>query len=673
MRITGKLALSRLKVNRMNSFWAIAGIVLANALLVTVFSFIASGFTMINGTMAVASNSNEIASAYLSIIIAPAIFLVIIISVMTKVVISNVFKVSANQRIREFGVLKCTGATKKQIKSIVLYESILLSAVAIPIGAVVGILLSFIAINITNLFLDEINALTNVMLKEISFYLPYTFSVVAILVASFLCFIITLYSSNKPADKAAKTPAIDAIRGTGSVKIQKKKVHFSQMINKFFGFEGELANKNITRNRQNFKATFISLTVGVTLFVGLGGIISQANALMDFSSLSYEQSHIVDYTSSRTRQINEATGWEESIYAKPIDSDIGKEISKKLADFEGAEVFGIGRDSQTYRAILTDEFLTEDMKMLIKSGEIISEGTTLANYAFPASVETLDEKNYKKLCDAIGVPENSNILVNSLGYNDYGYEKYIVPYLESMKDVTLQKADGMTKTYRIDGMIYREDLPDQLDYLNDNPLIVVVPQAEVRAYSWYLTPANEKAFKEYATGLLEAYFPTNEGDEYMADGFSTRVYRTEEYSKVMNVAVVIFLILICSFSILLILIGFTNIASTLISNVYMRADEFAILQSLGMTKKGLEKMLIMESFLCSTKALILGNILGISITYLVNMSLRKAFPILPEFPFVSIVCSILIVLGITFGITKVAIKSLSRKNIIETIRNKGQR
>lgn len=108
MRITAKLALSQLKVNRMNSFWAITGIVLANAFLVTVLSFIASGFTMIEGSMAGASNSKEIVSAYLSIIIGPGIFIVMIIAVMTKVVISNVFKVSANQRIREFGVLKCT-------------------------------------------------------------------------------------------------------------------------------------------------------------------------------------------------------------------------------------------------------------------------------------------------------------------------------------------------------------------------------------------------------------------------------------------------------------------------------------------------------------------------------------------------------------------------------------
>ncbi|ONI46941.1 hypothetical protein AN644_02180, partial [Candidatus Epulonipiscium fishelsonii] len=477
----------------------------------------------------------------------------------------------------------------------------------------------------------------------------------------------------KPAKKASKTPAIDAIRGTQSITVKKKKVRFSKLINKLFGFEGELANKNITRNRQNFKATFISLTVGVTLFVCLGGIISQANALMDFAALSYDQSHIVDYTSSRIRKINEATGWEESIYKKPIDSDIGKEITEKLAEFEGAEVFGIGGDTQTYRAILTDEFLTEDMKMLIETEEVFDESASPENYAITASITTLDQKNYKKLCDAIGVPANSNILINSLGYNDYGYEKYIIPYLETMKDVTLQKADGSTKTYSVDAMIYRDNLPKQLDYINANPFGLIVPRAEVRYYSWYLSPVNEEAFKEYAWQVLEEYFPTDEDSEYMEEGFSTRVYRTDEYSQVMNVAIVIFLIFISSFAVLLMLIGFTNIISTLVSNVFMRADEFAILRSLGMTPVGLTKMLKMESFLYTTKALIIGDIIGVSMTYLINMSLRSSFPILFKFPIASMVGSNILVLAITLGITKFAIKSLSNRNIIETIRSKGQR
>ncbi len=673
MKLTAKLALSQLKINRIRSFWAMVGIALSNALLVTVCIFIASGFSMFSGSLSGASNATEIFATYLSIVILPAIFIILIIALMTKVVISNVFKVSANQRIGEFGILKCTGATKKQIKSIVLHESLFLSAVAIPIGAALGILLSFIAVNVTNLFLDEINALTNVMLTQVSFYLTYTFSPLAILIASLISFLVVLFSAMKPAKKASKTSAIDAIRGTHSITIKKKKVRFSKLINKLFGFEGELANKNITRNSQNFKATFISLTVGVTLFVCLGGIIYQANALMDFTALSYDQSHIVDYTSLRIRKINEATGWEESIYKKPIDSDIGKEITEKLAEFEGAEVFGRGGDSQTYRAILTDEFLTEDMKMLIETEAVFDESASSENYAITAAITTLDQKNYKKLCDAIGVPENSNILINSLGYNDYGYEKYIIPYLETMKDVTLQKADGSTKTYSIDAMIYRDNLPKQLDHINAAPFELIVPRAEVRYYSWYLSPVNEEAFKDYAWKVLEEYFPTDKDGEYMEEGFSTRVYRIDEYSKVMNVAIVIFLIFISSFAVLLMLIGFTNIVSTLVSNVFMRADEFAILQSLGMTPVGLSKMLTMESFLCTTKSLVIGDIIGVSLTYLINMSIRVSFPVLFKFPIVSMVGSNILVLAITLGITKFAIKSLSSRNIIETIRSKGQR
>ncbi|MFR1368859.1 MAG: FtsX-like permease family protein [Eisenbergiella massiliensis] len=43
---------------------------------------------------------------------------------MAVVVISNVFRISAGERISQFGTLKCVGATSRQIIKSVLYESI---------------------------------------------------------------------------------------------------------------------------------------------------------------------------------------------------------------------------------------------------------------------------------------------------------------------------------------------------------------------------------------------------------------------------------------------------------------------------------------------------------------------------------------------------------------------
>ncbi len=667
MNIKAKLAFSQIKINRMRSFWAVAGIALSNALLVTVCTFVASTLAMLDGEIGGASNQDEVFGAYFSIAIVPAVLITLLIAVMTKIVISNVFKVSAMQKTSEFGILKCVGATKNQIKQIVLYEGVFLSLIGIPIGIILGILLSYAGVSGANLLLNDINALAHIMINEISFYLIYTLSPLGILISSLICFVIVIYSAMKPAKKASSISAIDSIRGTYVVKVKKKKIYLSKVINKVFGFEGELAYKNLKRNSTNFKATLISLTIGVTLFISLGGLYMQADTFLEFIKLPYEQTYIVQYSSARTREINEATGWEESIYAKPIDSSIGLEIGEKLKAYEGVEIFGEGIDNLTYRAILSGQFLTNDMKNLE------SENLVGVEYVLDASISTLDDNSYKKLCDKLGVEVGSNILINTAGYNDNGHEAWIVPYEETLNEVMLKKADGTIKTFEIGGMLYRNDLPQELDYINVASLRLIVPQAEVRDYTWQLTPIDEEGFKEYADKLLEEYFPTQKSGEYMEEGFSTRVFRTDEYSQVMNIAVYIFLIAISALAVLLMLIGFTNIASTLISNVFMRADEFAVLQSLGMTKEGISKMLMLESFLCTSRALFLGSILGVGITYAINVPIRRMYPVLFEIPLVSILVCVILVLGITMSITKLAVNKFSRGNIIETIRSKRLR
>ena len=64
--------------------------------------------------------------------------LVFLISFGSISLIYNSFSISVSERTRQFGLLKSVGATKKQIRSSVLYEAMLLSAVGIPVGLIVG-------------------------------------------------------------------------------------------------------------------------------------------------------------------------------------------------------------------------------------------------------------------------------------------------------------------------------------------------------------------------------------------------------------------------------------------------------------------------------------------------------------------------------------------------------
>lgn len=178
--------------------------------------------------------------------------------------------------------------------------------------------------------------------------------------------------------------------------------------------------------------------------------------------------------------------------------------------------------------------------------------------------------------------------------------------------------------------------------LNRNPVRLIVPKAQVGSYSWYCTPSDIEGFIDYANKILEDVFPTNTESPYMEEGFNTRVYKTNDYAKVMNIAIVLAIVFMHCFVVLLILIGLTNVISTLSTNVMMRSREFAVLKSVGMTPESLKRMLNFESILL--------------------------FPVPYRMPWLAACLCVTAVFLITWSTTRYAAHRLEKQNLIETIR-----
>lgn len=664
MRITAKLAYSQLKINRSRTLWSLVAIALSTALMTAVCSFVASGNAMLVSFLG--NDYGVYGQSYMGLLLFPAILFGLIIITMSVVVISNVFRISAEERMAQFGILKCVGATAKQISATVLYESVLLSAVGIPTGILIGLCLAFVGTKVANVFLNDLNDLANIMIRKIHLSIDFVLSWQALLIAAIVCFLTVLFSAWRPGRKAAKASAVDSVRGTGTIKVRKTKMHNNLIIQKFFGYEGVLASKNIWRNRQNFRATVIALTAGVVLFISLGALSHHANKLEMYIQPSVDETVIADYTSARIRQTNDKTGREESVYLCPIDSDVGNIVAEKLRAYDGKSIFGIGLDLETYYTVLPAETISNQMKNVLSD----SQQNT---YELLVEIVPVDTYNYRLLCKKAGVPVGSNILLNYYSYNDDGTEVDLIPYLDTLQSIELIKADGSQTELTIDGVLTQEDMPKELFYFNTNPVRLVVQQAEVRGYSWYSAPEDEAEFINYANRVLAEMFPMDKSSDYMEEGFSTRVYKIDDYMKVMNIAIALVSVFMYSFVALLMLIGFTNVVSTMSTNVLMRAREFAVLQSVGMTLEGLKRMLTLESILCSLNALVVGLPIGIAITYLVNLPIRSMYPIPYEFPWLSVMLCVLSVFGITWGTTICAIHKLRNQNIIETIRTQSGR
>lgn len=661
MRITAKLAYSQIMVKRSRTIWTLIGIILSTALITAVCSFTASGNALFANLYG--EDYMQSVGRYTAMLAIPAAILSAIIVSITVVVISNAFRVSASERRTQFGILKSVGTTRQQITATVMYESIFLSAVGIPIGIIVGLIITYVGVHLANYYLSEFNSLATLMtIREFSIVIDFVITWQAILAAVFISFFAVLLSAWLPARKVAKVSAIDSIRKVGEVRIAASQMHTNRLAEKVFGFEGALAAKNIKRSKRNLRASIVSLTIGIVLFICLSAISEQMDAFMDIMYSNSNADVIVDYASSINDIVNDATGKEETIIAVPINYESADAITVKLRGYEDAVVFGAGNDRYTYTALVPSDMISSEMKEAVFSEE---ESDT---YEISVEIITVDSENYKSLCKQAGVPVGSNILINHYSHNDNGYAVTIEPFLFEGQSLQLVKADGSTSEIEVYGELKPESVPDDLLYYGTEIVRLIVPQGEMRGFFWNVSTADPEGFMDYANTVMSEAYPDEGEASYMELGFTTRVFEMQDYIKIMNLAINLVMVFVYCFVVLLALIGLTSVISTMSANVQMRSREFAVLQSVGITPEGLKRMLNLESIMCSVKAMIIGLPLAILLTYLINVPIRSMFPVPYQFPWLAVGCCIVAVLAITWGTMRYSSTRLQKKNIVETIR-----
>ena len=284
-------------------------------------------------------------------------------------------------------------------------------------------------------------------------------------------------------------------------------------------------------------------------------------------------------------------------------------------------------------------------------------------------IVSVDDELYKKLCDRAGAEYGSILLLNTYQYNDNGEYVSIKPFKDDVTQISLINAANEKNTLTIGGILEQSDLKEYgFGEKTPYPVRIVVPDADARYFDWFSMPSDEDDYTEYARSVMDEYFPIVAEDSYVEQGYTVRIARTDAMIKMLNIAIVLAEIVMYGFVILLVLMGFTSVISTLTTNIRIRSREFAVLKSVGMTNKSLCRMLYSESVFCVVNALVPGVILGIAIPFLINLSIRKAFPVLYHIPWAALFCGIFVLIGIVFFITRTEIHKLRDKSIIDEIR-----
>ena len=660
MKITSRLALSQLKRNKKRTAGSCLAISLSTALITAVMCFATSGIDMLRGILG--DDFAEYGGAVNAMALTPALILMGLIAFMAFSVISNIFQASANSRVKELGVLKCVGGTKKQIKKTVISEGLWLSLVGIPMGLIIGAGLGFIGVKIAGMYIDQIVEITkSIIMRSFDVELKYSVRPYAFIFAALFSFVTVLFSALKPAKQMSKITAVECVSFGNSHKEMVKKASGSRIWQILWGFEGELGARNISRNKKSFKPAIRALSIGICLLLVTAGLAAQFG---DMKKLMKSKNNrlVVDYVSLRDEGDNPETGRRQDIILHPIDSKTYNEINDRLSTFGDFEVWGYGSNRETYYAKADESLFTDDMK---QRTEVVNE---LGEMNF--DMVSVTDNLYRKICDATGTEYGGNILINTYTYNDNGEKKEIVPFTEDLNGFELVTPDGKTSSITINGFLDRKDMDEWLfDWANRTTVMVIIPGADARYFDWYCEPGEKEAeFVEYARNVIDEYYPNLTDDAYVDQGYTTRISREDTMSMALNVMLVLIEVIMYGFVLLLTLMGFAGFISTITANIRARSREFAVLKSVGMTSGAIKKMLYSESMYCTVKASIVGIVLGILIPWLINLSLRNAFPIRFHLPVYIILISVVTTFGIVLIITHIEIKRMKGQSLIETIR-----
>ena len=577
------------------------------------------------------------------------IIMLSLVSIGCIIVIYNSFAISVMERKKEFGLLSSIGATKKQIKKSVFYEALVVGV----IGIVFGILGAYIGIGtviliINNLISDMLEYKLYLVTNYLFIIIPVIFMIIVIGVSAFI-----------PSRRASKVSPIEAIRQNDDIKINKKKIRTSKLVLKLFGIEGEIALKNIKRNKKKYRVTIVSLFISIVLFISFSSYmnytLNTASSVMGEVPYDYRISYFGDDNNKEALdKINEIVK----------SSDVKEYVS-----------YSVGNLSIIGNYTYSDEYLD-----FYKSAYGDDGIKALNNLKYQSIyILVLDDNSYNKYKKLIGLDKDRVILLNRFKGVSYGNNKrvnYDIPVINS-GDINIKICNFDDDEENVDTTKYCNknidnifvtnrsfDLIEEFSYMDDFKLIV-----NKKLYDSISDGgADFTQFNIISDNTNNIDKLTKELDKYN----NVNYINIKESMKQTNNLILVVKILMYGFISLVTLIGVTSVFNTISTSMALRKREFAILRSIGLTRGGFNKMLFFESLFFGMKSLIFALPVSIGVTILIHYSLSDMMSISTIIiPWKAIIISIVSVFIIVLLTMMYSSSKIKKHNIIEQIREEN--
>lgn len=583
-------------------------------------------------------------------IVSMMMIMLALVSIGCIIVIYNSFAISVMERKKEFGLLSSIGATKRQLSHTVFFEAVFVGV----IGIILGILGAYIGIGcviliINNLISDMLEYKLYLVTNPLFIIIPVIFMIIVIGASAFI-----------PSRRASKVSPIEAIRQNDDIKINKKKIRTSKLVLKLFGIEGEIALKNIKRNKKKYRVTIVSLFISIVLFISFSSYmnytLNTASSVMGEVPYDYQISYFGDDPNNDKEALDKINEIVKS-------SDVKEYVSYSVGNLS---IIG----DYTY----SDEYLD-----FYKSAYGDDGIKALNNLKYQSIyILVLDDNSYNKYKKLVGLDKDSVILLNRFKGVSYGNNKrvnYDIPVINNgninIKICNFDDDDDVDTTKycnkNIDNIFVTNksfDLIEEFSYMDDFKLIVNKKLYDsISDSSTHYTQFNIISDNTNNIDKL-----TKDLDKYSNVNYTN----IKEAMKQANNLILVVKILMYGFISLVTLIGVTSVFNTISTSMALRKREFAVLRSIGLTNRGFNKILFFESLFFGMKSLIFAIPVSIGITVLIHYALADMVSISTIIiPWKYIIISIVSVFVIVLLTMMYSTSKIKKHNIIEQIREEN--
>lgn len=579
----------------------------------------------------------------------PMAICMVLVFVSGYLIIYNIFQISVAADIRFYGRLKTLGATKRQLKKIIYSQARRLCLVGIPLGLVIGYFLGAVLVPF---MITSTGGAATVALD------PWIFVGAALFAA-----VTVRISCLKPARTCGKVSPMEALRYTDAEPLsrrKRKKSHSASV--------RAMAWANLGRNRKRTVLVIASLSLGLVLLSGIyaknasfdidkymsGTVISDfevedASIASNFTTYDPQGTTI---NSALVEKIGDLDGLERTgaLYAQVINHEVGESALKNIEHYYNAE-------ERLAVIKATDPGLYDAYSDMLASGSCT------------AILYGVDGLVVDTLADA------QNVLAGNFDKEAFASGSYVVVDAgpaENADEIapTYNVGDSVTlgdKTYEVMAIVRditpitegkNSDTADFLGlYIPAEDFRAMYPENTLRKYFFDVAAEDQPAAEQMLLDVQSEDDPTL--------SFTSKQTLIDHYKEQTRAST----IMAFAISFVIAVVGVLNFVNSMLTAIFSREKEFAMLQSIGMTRRQLRNMLIDEGLYYAGITLVLSYLLsalvvGVGVRLLVAGDWTATF----HFTLLPLVICTPILLAFAVLIPVCCFKNIEKQSIVERLR-----